>query len=176
MFREKILSLKKQYGSAEYITPVTLLEEAYHAYMKGNFGISCLIYREEQIVAHGQNRMIFPNFSSGLHAEMDAINTLEQSNTKLKNVSNLKLYSSLEPCPMCLARIINSGITEIFYIAEDKQGGGVDFLKVMPPIWQKLGANLKIRKMELPKEFEELAHNLAFANAEQIHKAILSRQ
>ncbi len=77
---------------------------------------------------------------------------------------------------MCLARIINSGITEIFYIADDKQGGGVDFLKVMPPIWQKLGANLNISKMDLPKEFEELAHNLAFANAEQIHKVILNRQ
>ncbi len=176
MFRDLILSLKKQYPGAEYITPVTLLEEAYNAYMKGNFGISCLIYREEQIIAHGQNRMIFPHFSSVLHAEMDAINTLEMENTKLENVSNLKLYSSLEPCPMCLSRIINSGITEIYYIADDKKGGGVEYLKQMPSVWQELGAKLNITKMDLPEEFEKLAKNLAFVNAEKIHKVILRRQ
>lgn len=176
MFREQIISLRKNYGSADYITPITLLEEAYNAYMKGNFGISCLIFREEQIIAHGQNRMIFPNFSSALHAEMDAINTLEKEHAKLENVSNLKLYSSLEPCPMCLSRIINSGITDIYYMADDKRGGGVGFLDRMPPIWQELGEKLNIKKMELPDEFEELSKNLAFVNADKIHQIILNRQ
>ncbi len=176
MFRDELITLRQEYKNEEFALALQLLEEAYNAYMKGNFGISSIIYSDDEIIAHGQNRMVFPTFSSALHAEMDAINTLEHENTKLDKVSGLVLYSSLEPCPMCMTRIINSGITKIYYMADDKEGGAKQYLKFMPPIWQKLGAKLEIQKMQLPSHFEELSIKLAFANADKIHKTILKRQ
>jgi cytosine deaminase len=176
MFKNEITALKNSYKGEQYDIAFTLLEEAYSAYAKGNFGIASLIYKNGSIIAYGQNRMVFPTFASGMHAEMDAINTLENDYPKLENLSEITLYSSLEPCPMCLTRIINSGIANVYYLATDKLGGGVSYLDAMPPIWKELSAKVKFRKMQLPAEFENLAVKLAFANAEKIHQIIISRQ
>src|SRR3989338_7779480 len=75
------------------------------AKMKANEGgpFGALIVKGNRIVAKGWNRVTFTNDPTA-HAEIVAIRAACQ---KLKSFSlqGCELYSSCEPCPMCLAAI-----------------------------------------------------------------------
>ncbi len=86
----------------------------------------------KKVVAYGRNRQYIPYFRSDLHAEMNLINRYEdrmkktrslEKGTNPRKCENLVLVTSMESCPMCLTRIINSGIKTVLYLTEDKQGG-----------------------------------------------------
>ena len=79
-----------------------------------------------------------------MHAEMDLLDRWEDRLRKqpLKNdgdprrCEGIVLYSSYEPCPMCLVRIINSGIKKLYYVAPDPSGGMVTRMDDLPPFWR----------------------------------------
>ncbi|MDD4924315.1 MAG: nucleoside deaminase, partial [Dehalococcoidales bacterium] len=72
----------------------------------GNFGVGCVITdNNNTLVSYGNNQVFFPQFRSDFHAEMVTLNHFE-SVVKPAFVSGYKLFTSLEPCPMCLARIL----------------------------------------------------------------------
>lgn len=56
------------------------------------------------------------------HAEMIAI---KKASKNLNNwrLENCTLYTTLEPCPMCMGAIINSRIKRVVYGAKDKKAG-----------------------------------------------------
>ena len=77
----------------------------------GPFG--CVIIKNNKIIAEGSNKVTLLNDPTA-HAEIVAI---RQACQKL-NVFNLKgcdLYSSCEPCPMCLSAIYWSHLDNIYY-------------------------------------------------------------
>ena len=78
----------------------------------GPFG--CVITdSENNIISTGQNRVVIDNDPT-LHAEMVAIkNACKNKNTF--HLSDCRLYTSCEPCPMCLSAIYWSRITTVFY-------------------------------------------------------------
>ena len=77
----------------------------------GPFG--CVIVKDEKIIAEGSNKVTFSNDPTA-HAEIVAIrDACQKLNTF--NLSGSDLYSSCEPCPMCLSAIYWSHIDNIFY-------------------------------------------------------------
>jgi len=95
-----------------------------------NGGIgACLINEESGVVVEcGHNEQYVPHFRSDLHAEMVLLNRYEDrmriirsfggpnntvSNPRI-HMEKIVLYTSVEPCPMCMARIINSGVKKFF--------------------------------------------------------------
>lgn len=78
----------------------------------GPFG--CVITDSSRnIIIVGQNRVTIDNDPT-LHAEMVAIkNACKNKNTFV--LSDCILYTSCEPCPMCLSAIYWSRITKVFY-------------------------------------------------------------
>ena len=77
----------------------------------GPFG--CVIVKENEIIAEGVNRVTFNNDPTA-HAEIVAIrNACQKLNTF--NLEGCELYSSCEPCPMCLSAIYWSHIDKIYY-------------------------------------------------------------
>tara|TARA_B110001454_G_scaffold194540_1_gene196163 strand:+ start:2454 stop:2924 length:471 start_codon:yes stop_codon:yes gene_type:complete len=77
----------------------------------GPFG--CIIVKNNKIIAEGSNKVTALNDPTA-HAEIVAI---REACKKLNvfNLSGCDLYSSCEPCPMCLAAIYWSHIDNIFY-------------------------------------------------------------
>lgn len=60
------------------------------------------------------------------HAEITAIrNACQKLNTY--DLSNYVLYTSCEPCPMCLSAIIWSNIKEIYYACTREDAGKIGF-------------------------------------------------
>ena len=77
----------------------------------GPFG--CVIVKDNKIIAEGSNKVTSSNDPTA-HAEIVAIrDACQKLNTY--NLSDSDLYSSCEPCPMCLSAIYWSHIGNIFY-------------------------------------------------------------
>jgi len=136
------------------------IKEAICAAESGSFGIGAILVNEDtkEIVCRGQNK-VFTQYRSDLHAEMDLLNTFEvQNGSKSREMlRKLTIYTSLESCPMCLCRIITSGVAKVYHIADDDRGGMVHLYKQLPIIWQEISKNRVFLKADCSKELSEIA-------------------
>lgn len=135
----------------------------------GGIGACLVDSKTGKVIEVGRNRQFTPHFRSDLHAEMDLLNRYEERlKKKRKNKTdnnpreckNLVLVTSVEPCPMCLTRIINSGIKTVLYVAEDKQGGMVTRLDCLPPFWKEFAADRDFRHADCSPKLRQIAHDL----------------
>ena len=102
------------------------LEEALAAASDGNFGVgACLVDPRGQVVACGHNRVFHPYPRSDLHAEMDTMTRFETQHPDIMSLRQYTLFTSLEPCPMCLTRLITAGVGHVYYAVPDPEGGMV---------------------------------------------------
>jgi tRNA(adenine34) deaminase len=104
-----------------------------------------------------------------MHAEMDLMNRYEDSRkiTRIpgktfnpRQVEGLVLYSSVEPCPMCLARIINTGLKKTYYAAADPSGGMVSRMNDLPPFWRETAAGRIYAAAKCSPAMREIAERL----------------
>ena len=89
----------------------------------GPFG--AVIVKEGNIVGVGTNRVTANNDPTA-HAEVMAI----RAACKQLGTFNLKgctIYSSCEPCPMCLSAIYWAGITELYYGCNKVDAASIGF-------------------------------------------------
>lgn len=153
--RERVENFKPSNKHDEYVKEAVL--EAVKAAEEGNFGVGAIMVDNKtgEIVLRGRNK-VFSDSRSDLHAEMDVMNKFEAlyGKNSRKNIGNYTLYTSLECCPMCFARLITSGIKEVYYGAEDEQGGMVHLKDNMPSKWKEL---MEGRTFEQAKCSKELA-------------------
>ncbi len=90
----------------------------------GPFGV-VIVDEEGNVIANGNNKVISNNDPTA-HAEIVAI---REACKKLKkyDLSNCILYSSCEPCPMCLSAIIWANINEVYYGCTREDAGEIGF-------------------------------------------------
>ena len=89
----------------------------------GPFG--AVIVKDGEIVATGCNRVTVNNDPTA-HAEVNAI----RKACELKQDFNLEgcvIYSSCEPCPMCLSAIYWAGISRIYYANTQHDAAAINF-------------------------------------------------
>ena len=79
----------------------------------GPFG--AVIVKDDQIVSEGMNRVMASNDPTW-HGEMEAIR-LACVTLRSSKLTGCHLYTTSEPCPMCLAASYWAGIEGIFYSA-----------------------------------------------------------
>ena len=90
----------------------------------GPFG-AVIIDSAGNIVAKGNN-MVLKNNDPTAHAEVIAIrNACKKLGTY--DLSGYVLYTSCEPCPMCLSAIIWANIKEVYYACTKKDAGKIGF-------------------------------------------------
>ena len=80
---------------------------------KGDHPFGAVLIKDNQVVSQGHNTVVKDSDPSA-HAE---INTIRKFTTKVNNPSleGYVLYSSGEPCPMCIGACIWAGISEIVF-------------------------------------------------------------
>lgn len=104
----------------------------------GPFG-AVITDKEGNIIAKGNNQVLKNNDPTA-HAEVVAIrNACKKLNTY--DLSNYILYTSCEPCPMCLSAIIWSNIKEIYYACTKNDAAEIGFRDNM--IYEYLKGNNK---------------------------------
>lgn len=82
-----------------------------HSRHGGPFG--SVIVRDGEIIGMGHN-MVLQNNDSTAHGEVVAIRNAEQS-LGTYDLSGAEIYTTGEPCPMCLAACMWANITKVYY-------------------------------------------------------------
>lgn len=108
------------------------LNQAKHAYDKGEAAVGAIIVKNGQIIARGHNLKEAKHDVTS-HAEIEAI---RKAAKKLGNwrLDGCDMYVTLEPCPMCAGAIIQSRIRTLYIGAMDNKVGAagsvVDLFRV----------------------------------------------
>lgn len=89
----------------------------------GPFG--AIVAREGQIVGRGTNRVTANNDPTA-HAEVNAIRDASH-HLKTFDLSGCDIYTSCEPCPMCLGAIYWAHIGHIYYANNQKDAASIGF-------------------------------------------------
>lgn len=94
-----------------------------HSGSGGPFGV--VIVKDAKIVSRGRNE-VFSSNDPTAHAEISAIRSACQKLGTF-NLSGCILYSSCEPCPMCLGAIYWARINHIVFAAGREDAAAVGF-------------------------------------------------
>ena len=90
----------------------------------GPFG-AVIVDKQGNIIANGNNKVL-KNVDPTAHAEIVAIReACKILNTN--DLSNYILYTSCEPCPMCLSAIIWANIKEVYFACTRKDAANIGF-------------------------------------------------
>mgnify|MGYP001972589749 FL=1 len=111
----------------------------------GGGPFSSIIVRGEKIIAEGSNKVTLSNDPTA-HGEIVAI---REACKKLNNfnLNGCELYSTCEPCPMCLSAIYWSRINKIYYANTREDARKIDFDD--SSIYSEFQKNINERKIPM---------------------------
>ncbi|MEA4909798.1 MAG: nucleoside deaminase [Chloroflexi bacterium] len=112
------------------------VEQAWTAYRTGSVPVGAVVVDAEGVIlGRGRNGMEEPPGESRLyrhhlaHAELNALLAVARPASELHACS---LYSTLEPCPLCMGAVYMSGVRSLYYAASDPHAGSVNLLGATP--------------------------------------------
>ena len=109
----------------------------------GPFG--SVIVKDEKIIAEGFNKVTSTNDPTA-HGEIVAIRKACKSLNNF-NLSGCELYSTCEPCPMCLSAIYWAHIDKVYYANTRDDAKKIDFDDSL--IYEQLTKSIKERKIRM---------------------------
>jgi len=101
------------------------IEIANYGIKKGCGPFGAVISKKGRIIAESNNKVIL-NTDPTAHAEILAIREAARS-LKTHELNGCVLYTSCEPCPMCLGAIYWSGIKRVVYASDRKDAAIAGF-------------------------------------------------
>ena len=120
---------------------------------KGGGPFGSVIVKDNRIIAEGSNK-VTPTNDPTAHGEIVAI---REACKKINDFSlkGCELYSTCEPCPMCLSAIYWARIDRIYYANTRKDAQKIDFSDSM--IYEELNKTIKDRKIPMHQMMREEA-------------------
>ena len=112
---------------------------------KGGGPFGCVIVKDNKIIAEGSNKVTTTNDPTA-HGEIVAI---REACKKLNDFSlkGCELYSTCEPCPMCLSAIYWARINKIYYANTRDDAQNIDFDDSL--IYSEFKKTIKERKIPM---------------------------
>ena len=119
------LTAQTSYSRAESTTADTMItaenpymteaiREALDGISQGHGGpFGCVIVKDGEIIGAGHN-MVLENKDSTAHGEITAIRNAEKALDSY-DLTGCELYTTGEPCPMCLYAILWANISKVYY-------------------------------------------------------------
>ena len=102
------------------------ISEARKGFLYGDGGpFGAVIVRDGEVVASGHNQVL-KNNDSTCHGEIDAIRKAEQK-LQTYDLSGCQIYTTGEPCGMCLAAILWANIDKVYYGCSLKDNEEIGF-------------------------------------------------
>ncbi|MEN8150266.1 MAG: nucleoside deaminase [Planctomycetota bacterium] len=115
--------------------------QALLAARQNTYGVGAvLVDPTGRVIVEGHNHVHVDGFHSDLHAEMVVMNEFERDLAGPVDLSKHTMVTSLEPCPMCMTRLIYAGVGTILHVAGDALGGMVSRREALPPIFRDITA------------------------------------
>ncbi len=136
-------------GDAFMARAIQLAIENVRSERGGPFG--CVVVKDSNVIAEGVNQVTATNDPTA-HAEVLAI---RQACQKLRSfeLRGCDLYTSCEPCPMCLSAIYWARIDKVYFgsLAEDAAKAGFDDSAIYREIAQSI-TQRKIPMLQMMRE------------------------
>jgi len=129
------------------------LQLAEKAFSLGEIPVGALIVFQDRVIGEGFNRVEL-DFDATAHAELIALKNAS-SNISNPNLKGAILYTTLEPCPMCLGALLLSNISSIVYGASNQKLGAVDTL-------------IKMRQIPHPGEYPEVIEGVLTERCQEL--------
>jgi guanine deaminase len=106
---------------------------------------AAIVVKDNQIISRGANSVTKINDPTA-HAEIEAI---REASRKLDNfdLSGCELYSSCEPCPMCLSAIYWARIDKVYFAAGKQQAAEAGFDDAF--IYEQLALPINERSIQM---------------------------
>jgi len=120
---------------------IELAEEGMDSNAGGPFG--CVIVQDGKIIAEGFNRVTSTNDPTA-HAEIVAIRRACQKLNSFQ-LENCTIYTSCEPCPMCLGAIYWARPKMVYFACSKKDAANIEFDDQF--IYQELEKELENRDL-----------------------------
>ncbi|MBR9866980.1 MAG: nucleoside deaminase [Oceanospirillales bacterium] len=162
---------------------------ALDALEQGNYGVGAILTDPQgEVVAQSENRVFSSGhndrdqscraysraYNSSAHAEMLLIDQLEESQIPYPP-EQLTMLVTLEPCPMCLGRLLLSGIGSVRYIARDPEGGMLNHMDKLPPAWRNLAQLQNHYQAHVSEPVRQLAMDIGSANLAALRHKLLKQ-
>ena len=119
------------------------LREAEKALAAGEFPVGCVLVRQGRVVARGRRLN-----STGMavneldHAEIVALRALA-AEEPFPAPGEVVAYATMEPCLMCYAALLLSGVRTFIYGYEDAMGGGLGVeLARLSPLYREMQVSI----------------------------------
>ena len=110
----------------------TVLSEAWNAFRHGSVPIGAALFdKSGELVLSDRNRSREKDTVNREISHAEA-NVLRRLNTDKYNSRELILYTSMEPCPMCMGMILMGHIKDVHFAAYDSYCGMVHLTKKIP--------------------------------------------
>jgi len=118
---------------------------------KGGGPFGAVIVKNGKVIASGVNNVIKKNDPTA-HAEIEAVRKASKF-LKSFDLSGCELYTSCEPCPMCLSAIYWANIKGIFYGNTRKDAANIGFID--DHIYKELKTPLKHRSIPVSQHLRD---------------------
>lgn len=135
---------------------IRLSEEGMEANEGGPFG--AVVVRNNQIIATGKNKVTSSNDPTA-HAEVVAIRKACEFLNSFQ-LEDCIIYTSCEPCPMCLGAIYWARPKAVFYACTKEDAAAIGFDDQF--IYEEINAAISERKIEF--------HNIAREKGKKVFK------
>jgi guanine deaminase len=110
-------------GNKDFL--VRAIQLAQDGIKKGGGPFGAVIVRNGEIISEAINRVVYSNDPTA-HAEILAIRQASKT-LGTHSLGDCILYTSCEPCPMCLGAIYWSGIKTVFFAADRQDAAAAGF-------------------------------------------------
>ncbi|NQS90947.1 MAG: nucleoside deaminase [Chloroflexi bacterium] len=120
----------------------------------GNLPVGSLITLNGEIVSEGPSRVYLPKYDLTRHAEMEAIRALPPE--LWENPDSLTIYTTLEPCLMCMGAILLFSIGRVVFGAGDNYGGAKALEDKLPPLFKDRYDSMEWVGPLMPEECDPL--------------------
>ncbi|HKK69467.1 MAG TPA: nucleoside deaminase, partial [Bacteroidales bacterium] len=120
----------------------------------GPFG--AVIVRNGEIIAEASNSVTKTNDPTA-HAEVNVIRKASE-NLKTFDLSGCEIYSSCEPCPMCLGAIYWARLDKLYFASDRKEAAEAGFSDEF--IYDELGKNIRERSIPTRQMMQDNAKSV----------------
>jgi len=112
----------------------TAVQLALQAEEQGNLPIGAVIALDGKIIAKGKNAIWQPRYNPNRHAEIEALRDVPER--LWKSARGMTLYTTLEPCLMCLGAILLHQVGRVLFGSTDQYGGASPVFGHMPTYFE----------------------------------------
>ena len=126
------------------------ITQATKAYKNGDVPVGCVIVKNNKIISKAYNKKE-KNNNAIFHAEILAI---KKACNKLKtwHLNDCILYTTLEPCVMCIGAIAQARIKKVVYMYDNKKFGFTNYFSNNRITNHKI----VVEKLELDNEYRQM--------------------